>query len=194
VYSSDGENKGGNSKYGVSSSGSATAGGIAGRLDGGKIKNCYSSGKVTAVSFATARMWSGGGFTCSASCSSYVGGIVGYLSSGSIENCFSIATVEAEADADAKSDESTVKAKGFAYGYGGKIVGYNSSSNNIVGCYYAGSSVIMNLTATSSTERNVNTSGSSKSSSYFSDETFVFETLLWDENIWIVDDTLPVLR
>ena len=55
------------------SSGSSCAGGIAGRIDGGTVQNCYTTGKVYANHYYNG--------------SSYAGGITGSVTDGTIQNC-----------------------------------------------------------------------------------------------------------
>lgn len=124
---------------------SGYAGGIVGKMTGGKISECYNLGAITTEAteykgdtysggivayisggdildcYTTGDVY-GESYSYSASC--YVGGIVGYNNSiGSIKNCYSIG-----------GNSGRASSRDLYVGY---VCGYNAS-NTIENCYYLG--------------------------------------------------------
>ena len=97
------------------SSGSSCAGGIAGRIDGGTVQNCYTTGKVYANHYYNG--------------SSYAGGITGSVTDGTIQNCFALNQYVRAVSCYTATNQPTGLAED------GRIYGTNSSTITLTGNY-----------------------------------------------------------
>ena len=148
----------------------ANVGGIsAGIGETALIKNCYSVGNIRVI---------GNGSHSSEDVYIYAGGIIS-AGSGRIENCFSM------------GDVTTQSASSY-YGYAGHIIAYGTGNclNN-----YLSTQRVVPTSPGNGFMIPINNSGTALEIEKIKSEEFIYDTLGWSRDIWIVQNgILPMLK
>jgi len=171
------------------------AGGLVGTMNGGVIDRCYASAAVSGQST---------NFT------GYVGGFVGYMGGGEITNSHTASYVTCSGGfyiggfagyingvvrycySDCAGDLSLIGTRGFVHALGG--AGTISGCFTTLGAFYESSSGLLDNYYYVPETPTVGIK-TEKTPEELMDERFIYDTMYWDESIWVTDgESYPKLR